>query len=207
MGFAFLICSNFSKSPWVLQNVWYIWRNWRSDIPRWYLFVAGVLVVGILGQGLIYYGEIKSGATSPTGELGASGFVSALFVLLVPGLKILEAMFLAHIPFPAFYKTVPVSIFTAIVMAYFMASTSLIAIAFKSRRNSRNALEFLGLVLLMSIPFAANSNAHVISPIVPLIYFAWISLLPKTRKTLVILSTLLILNLMGTLFNYHLSDT
>jgi len=207
IGFVFLICSNFAKTPWVLQNVWYIFKNWRSGVPRWYLLVAGLLVVAIFGQGLLFYSEVKAGSTSPMTEFGGSGFFSVVFVLAVRALKILEAIFMAHIPFPAFYKAVPVGIFAIIILAYFATWIALLIVAFKNRRNTKTALEFLGLVLLMSVPFAANSNARILAPIIPLLYFAWISLMPKSRTTVIILSSLLILNLVGTLLNYRLSDT
>jgi hypothetical protein len=207
IGFVFLICSNFAKSPWVLQNVWYIFKNWRSAVPRWYLLAAALLVVAIFGQGFFFYGEIKAGATSPMTEFGGSGFFSIVFILAVRGLKILEAIFMAHIPFPAFYKAVPVGVFAGIVLAYFATWIATLAVAFKTRRDKKTALEFLGLVLLMSVPFAANSNARVLAPIIPLLYFAWLSLMPKSRPTVIILSGLLSLNLAGTSLNYRLSDT
>lgn len=207
IGFLFLLCSDFSKSPFVFQNAWYIWKNWRTSVPRWMLVVAALIIPAIFLQGLLFWEGTKAGATSPMTTFEASGLSAMAVVVAVRAAKVAEALFMAHIPFPSFYAAFPVWLFAVVIVGFLAVWSGMLALAWRGRANWRQGLEFLALTLLMSIPFAVNSDLRVIAPAVPMLYFAWAAMVGPGKPTRWLLSGLLVLNLVGTLTSYRLSDT
>lgn len=206
-GIVMLICSNFAKTPWIFQNVWYIWKNWRSGVPRWYLLIAVLLIVAVFVQGLAFWGGVKSGASSPMVSFEGGGLAGTAFVIAVRGAKVLEGLFMIHLPFQAIYKAVPAPAFWAMVLVYAAAWVALLVRIVRKRGDVRTGLEFLGLALLMSLPFAANSDPRVLAPPIPFVIFAWAAFAGSGRIVPVALTAFVCLNIVGTLSNYHLSDT
>lgn len=206
-GIVALVCSNVSKSPWAFQNIWYIWKNWRTDVPRIYLVVAGLLIVAIVAQGLVFWEGVKEDAHSPMMSFSGGGLGGIAFVLAVRAAKIAEGLFMVHVPFQAYYSVLPPAILVAIVAGYLALWLALLVNIVRRRGILRTGLEFVGLTLLMSIPFAANSDPRVIAPAVPFVVFAWVALAGRGRTTAVALSCIALLNLGAALANYHLSDS
>jgi hypothetical protein len=206
-GLVYLVASDISKSPWIFHNVWYMWRNRGGPGQRWRAVVAAVVALLILGQSLIFWSDLGTTATSPMTHLQVDGVIGTAISLAVRMAKVVEALFITVVPFPAFYKAVPVAAFVAVSGLYAACWFRLAWLALHSGSFWRRSGEFMMLVALMSIPFAANSDPRVIGPAIPFVYFAVFVSIPA-RPFVAFLAALLVLcNLFGVYLNFHLSDT
>jgi len=206
-GLVYLILSDVSKTPWVLQNVWYAWQVWRKKGPRWQVFLALVAMPLVIAQAFLFWGDVTATSFSPMSELSAEGFGAFVFTLLVRVAKVLESWFLIHIPVAAFYGAAPIPVVAAVVAAYGVAWLVILLKIFRERRWTVAGWHFLALAILMSGPFVANNDPRVFGPAIPFFIFFWVSMSGWDRNVGIALGLIAILNLGGTVLNYRLSDT
>jgi len=206
-GFAYLLLSDISKTPWVLQNLWYAWRKWREGGNRWLIAGALLAIPIIIGQGLLFWADVKAESTSPMTQFTGEGAAAFLFILSVWAAKVVEAIILIHIPIAAFYGVVPVFVLAAIGFTYAAAWAALAVHSFRADWKASMAWHLLFLAILMSVPFAANNDPRVFGPAIPFFYLFWAKFAGAGNLGRVGFSVLIVLNLSATVLSYRISDT
>ena len=206
-GFLYLLLSDISKTPWVMQNLWYAWRKWREGANRWIVVGAVIVIPLIIGQGLLFWGDVQSLGNSPITKLEAEGFNAVVVVSLVWAAKFSEALFLIHIPFPAFYGALPLYGLIIIGFVYAAAWVALAVPVLGGAWKQRIDWQLLFLSLLMSIPFIANNDPRVFGPAIPFFYLLWAKSSGMSKLGRTSFAVIIVLNLSATVLNYRISDT
>jgi hypothetical protein len=205
-GLCYLLLSDLSKAPWVFQNIWYSWRAWPAG-RRWVVAIALLAIPLLMGQSLLFWSGVTSGASSPMTELAVEGLGGTIFTLVVRGAKVLEAVFLIHAPIAGYYGEVSNAGLLLLLCVY---TASWVVIAYETIRTGglrREGWHFLVLAVLMSIPFVANSDPRILGPAIPFYLLFWASLMGHSRWARRALLAVALLNFGATLLNYHISDT
>ncbi len=206
-GFIYLLFSDISKTPWVLQNIWYAWMKWREGANRWLIAGSLLVIPLIIGQGVLFWSGIKSGSTSPMTQLTLEGAGAVIFTLLVAAAKIGEAIVLIHIPISAFYGIVPIVGVAGIALVYAAAWVTLIRQVYIAGWKDRFCWHLLLLAILMSIPFAANNDPRVFGPAIPFFYFLWAKSAGGGKAGRLAFVVIAALNVAAVSLNYRISDT
>ncbi len=206
-GFFYLLLSDISKTPWVLQNLWYGWHTWRRG-GSVAMAIAAVLVIPlIVGQGLLFWGDVRSGGNSPVTQFTGEGVHAILFALFVWTAKLAESIMLIHIPIAAYFGSLPTLGVGAVAAIYVVAWITLGIQFFHRDRRTHRSWHLLVLALLMSAPFVANNDPRVFGPAIPFFYLFWARAAAAGIAGRCAFGVIAVLNVWGTLLNYRLSDT
>jgi len=206
-GFFYLLLSDVSKTPWVLQNLWYALQKWREGGNRWLIAGSIIVIPLIIGQGVIFWDDIKSGSTSPMTQLTLDGLSATIFTLIIAGAKIAESIVLIHIPIAAFYGVVPLVGVAVIALLYAVAWASLVRQVFQADWKRKICWHLLLLAMLMSIPFAANNDPRVFGPAIPFFFLFWAKSAGGGKLSQAAFVAIAVLNLTAVMLNYRISDT
>jgi hypothetical protein len=119
--------------------------------------------------------------------------------------KIAEGLFLAFVPLPAFYQTIALPF---AIPAYLMIWGTLAFSAWRTGvENSGRSISLLAMAALMAIPLALGTGLRVIPPALFFLFIGLLTLVRPSRICVAALSTLVALNLLGSVLNYRFSDT
>ena len=206
-GFFYLLLSDISKTPWVLQNIWYAVRKWREPSSKWTAVGALVVIPVIIGQGVIFWDGIKSGSTSPMTQLDVEGFSAIVFTMFVGGAKIAESIVLMHVPVTAFYGIVPIQGVIVIGLIYVAAWVAIIQQVYLDGWREKVSWNLLLLAVLMTIPFAANNDPRVFGPAIPFYFLFWAKSSVHVKSVKMAFVVIAVLNFGAVLLNYRISDT
>ncbi len=204
-GFVYLVLSDLAKAPFVLHNLWYAVRRWSDDRVR--AIAAVLIMVALLALILRFWAPVETGSTSPMSGLTGSGAATAVFKLIVTGVKSLEGIALAHAPFEAHWDLWGGTAAGAALVGYLGAWGVLVRNAWRRRDALKPAYKFFAVAVLSSLPFAVVTDPRVLCPAVPFFLLGWVVAAGRQRSTGIALGVLLVLNAGGTLANYRLSDT
>lgn len=206
-GLGYLLLSDVSKTPFVLQNFWYAWRRWRLGGTLWPAWVAMAAVPLVVGQALLFWGEVRSEATSPMSMHVIDDFLDIGFVVAVRLAKLLEAWLLVHVPAPAYLGVLSFWAIAAVALIQAAAWAVIGVGVWRARRRWGAGGDLLLLALLMSLPFIANSNMRVLGPVIPFFYLGWVCLAGPGAWVKAALAVILVLNTTASALNYRVSDT
>jgi hypothetical protein len=211
-GLLFLALSDLAKSPFVFQNFLYAfnaWKNRASDTRfSWAAIAIAIAMMcgALFGMYQSYY-LINIDAAEPVGLYNVTdrGFTASAFILASRSLKVLEGLFLGFVPVSAFYQTIALPV---ALPAYLLAWG---ALAFSAWRNgiepSRRSVPMLAMAVLMAIPLAFGTGLRVIPPALFFLFLGLLTMVRPARVCVAALSTLVALNLLGSVLNYRFSDT
>jgi len=206
-GFVYLLLSDISKTPWVLQNLWYAWRQWRQGGNLWVAAAAVVAIPLIVGQGIFFWSEVRASGNSPVTQFTGQGLDAMLFVVTVWFAKLTESILLVHVPISAFYGVLPTVGLGVIALIYLAAWGTIAVQAFRTGWKTTISWQLLFLALLMSLPFVANSDPRVFGPAIPFFYLFWAMIAADGKAARFSFIVILAANLTATMLNYRLSDT
>jgi hypothetical protein len=206
-GLLFLICSDFSKAPFLLQNLWYGIIKFREGRR---LLAAFVILIMILIMGLIvtYWLGVNAVSSSPTSKLSLDPLEGLVVILMIRTAKVLEGIFLIHFPVFAYYSQVTI-LYSMLAFSAMAACWLTIIVDFIRHRPRIPALAKHSLILavLSSLPFAIVTDPRVLGPAIPFWFMFWIIVGANRMRIVVPLALLGAMGLGGTLLNYKVSDT
>lgn len=212
-GLLFLAVSDLCKGPFVFHNLPYAYLAWRQR-SSWgsgfaWTAAAGalLLMVGVLyGIYLNYYVlNVQADTVHGLYNLSDRGAAAWAFVLVSRGLKLVEGLFLAFVPFPAFYDT---PFLPPALAVYVLAWGALAYAAWRPGLEiAERSIRLLVLTFFMAIPLAFGTGVRVISPALIFLFLGLLSMLRPSRLVAAALALVVAANLSGAALNYHFSNT
>ena len=200
-GILYVLLSNLAKSPFIFQNIWYSYQKWQQPNGKKWALIALIPIPLILGHNLIFWLGVETASTSPMANLTVTGITGDLFALGVRLIKVLEGIFLIHVPLAGFYDAATRLTLFVVGSLYLFIWSYLWLSIIRSKNDKRHGMSILCLAALMSIPFAINSDPRVLGPALPFFYLGVFSLAPRTKLTTVCIMGLLGLNSIATILN------
>ncbi len=206
-GLAFLLISDFSKAPFLLQNLWYAFVQWRAG-HRLRALIAVLVMAGILVSIVGFWLHTSSTATSPTTKLDVPPLQHLVVIAAIRLAKLLEGIVLIHAPLFAFYMRDALFVLP-LALAAMAVCWLAILVEIVRRRPKVPALAWhaLALAVLSSAPFAINTDPRVLGPAIPFWFLFWILLAGDNRRMRMALVGLGLIGMLGSVLNYKLSDT
>ena len=206
-GLVYLLLSDLSKMPFVLQNLWYATYQWRVLRKRLFANIAILVLPPIIINAYLFYAGYSTTATSALVYLDVQTIPGLATLALARLAKLLEGWFLVFIPFPGYFGVGAPGLMILVVTCYATAWTIIGYQLLRCGGLRRGPFRFLVLGAFMSLPFIFNSDMRILGPAIPFIYFGVFIMSDKSRSVKVALIMLLILNAGGSILNYRLSDT
>jgi hypothetical protein len=211
-GILFLALSDLAKSPFVFHNLFYAFKAWKNRAPdskfsQVAIFLSIAMMCGALFGMYHSYYSINIEAAEPVGLYNVTDrdFTALAFILVSRGFKIAEGLFLAFVPLPAFYQTVALPF---AIPAYLVVWGTLAYSAWRTGVDNRcRSVQLLVMAALMAIPLALGTGLRVIPPTLFFLFIGLLTLVRPSRMCVAALSTLVALNLLGSVLNYRFSDT
>lgn len=206
-GFVYLLLSDLSKMPFVFQNLWYAFRQWRSGGNR-LLAAASLLVLPpIILNGYLFYAGYSVEATSALAYLDIGGFQGFVAAWLARLAKVAEAWFLTLAPFPGYFKVGPLALSAAVAALYLILWGVVFRRILLDGQYRRGPYDLLVIGVLMSMPFVFNSDMRILGPAIPFFFFGIFSLAKSCRAVTIVLTAIVTLNAAGSVLNYNLSNS
>jgi hypothetical protein len=202
-SYLYMLLSDFSKSPFVFQNLFVVYRDLRTDRKYFAAFSAILIMIVILIIGFLttYQESLASNLGLSRLEYHSIGSMMVTFVARC--IKILEGIIYVLVPFSAFYRT---HLFGGAIIFYIVIWSLFIGNFIMHKPFSKNIRSLLIFGILMAVPLSVGSGLRVILPLVPFIYIPILWGIDDVKLTKKLLIPLIIINLIGSSYSYNFSN-
>jgi len=206
-GMFFLLLSDFSKAPFLLQNLWFSVIKFRQGHRLTAAFVL-IVMIALFGSIIVFWLGVNSQSTSPTSKLALEPVWQIATIALIRSAKIVEGVFLIHFPIFAYYSPATFGYLTAALIALLICWSVIIFGLIKTRSEiPMLAKHSLVLAVLSSLPFAIVTDPRVLGPAIPFWLMFWTMMSAKRKSSMIALFIIGAIGFGGTIRNYKVSDT